>query len=980
MSTYYVDQTLGKDTYNGTTTTINDGAGEGPFKTIAKINSGTPALAAGDSVLFKRGETWREQLTVPSSGTDGSPITFGKYGTTGANPIISGADLVGTWTAYTSPQESGGIFASGMEAASLSDWDAPITTYTTVARDVAAKLNGVYGVSFTATGANNAPFLYKVFSARTSGTVYARTYFYIVSGALSNSKTGIPMLMLGNTAIDKDIWAGITTDGAGAMTLDCRLAPYVGISTGTAISANTWYCLEVAYKIHATEGGGQVWLDGVSKGSNYLQNTSATEITTVGIGPYKYQGMNNGGVVYYDDCKADTSPIGVFSASSDTIWQAAVTTEPEVVAFDGTVGTIVTDFGTLVADKQWYWTGNVLYQYSTSDPDTRYTAPGTEASIRNNGILAANIAYVTVQDIDAKYTQLANVYVLGNVGTHDGWTFSRLNLTGGGGGGGGLYVKAADAVTITDVISNYSDGPGLYLYNVTNSTITDSQGNYANDNSYAGTGIGIFITDGGTACHNLVFTRCTVTGNHDQGFGIAGGANEIRFYNCQATSSGDDGFSTWGTSNDVDFYYCWSTLNGILMTQANPEKGDGYTCHVTNYDVNFYYCVAYLNYDSGWAVGLDSYGKIYNCVAAYNGNVINDVTQPGRANYVINNDATGPLGEMWEMHNCISIGPNPKHLQLSAFDKDLVDLDYNIYYKVGEAVGDSTFCSLTSGTSPDTSWNTYHASYEANSQYIDPVVVSSSDFNLQSASPCRNAGVDVGLTEDYAGNAVANPPDIGAYEYGPVVPTLAATTAMSKITHATASSGGNVTDSGDATITARGVCWNTSTNPTTANSKTTDAGTTGSYTSAITGLTPATTYHAKAYATNSIGTSYGAEVDFTTDTLADISDAVFTVTEATTPVVSSLSDSTVYAGETITITGTSFGVAEGYVRFIWNYATITSWSDTSIVCVVPPFPVAGNLYVGLPTEVWSEGTAYTILAPAGITSGGSVSLGMSIGI
>lgn len=39
------------------------------------------------------------------------------------------------------------------------------------------------------------------------------------------------------------------------------------------------------------------------------------------------------------------------------------------------------------------------------------------------------------------------------------------------------------------------------------------------------------------------------------------------------------------------------------------------------------------------------------------------------------------------------------------------------------------------------------------------------DFQLQSTSPCIAAGVDVGLTLDYAGNPVANPPSIGAYEY-----------------------------------------------------------------------------------------------------------------------------------------------------------------------------------------------------------------------
>ncbi len=97
----------------------------------------------------------------------------------------------------------------------------------------------------------------------------------------------------------------------------------------------------------------------------------------------------------------------------------------------------------------------------------------------------------------------------------------------------------------------------------------------------------------------------------------------------------------------------------------------------------------------------------------------------------------------------------------------------------------------------------------------------------------------------------------------PVVPVLT-TTNVTGITQTTASSGGNVTSDGGASVTARGVCWSTSSNPTTANSKTTDGSGTGSFTSSITGLTANTTYHVRAYATNSVGTGYGNDVQFTT--------------------------------------------------------------------------------------------------------------------
>ena len=71
----------------------------------------------------------------------------------------------------------------------------------------------------------------------------------------------------------------------------------------------------------------------------------------------------------------------------------------------------------------------------------------------------------------------------------------------------------------------------------------------------------------------------------------------------------------------------------------------------------------------------------------------------------------------------------------------------------------------------------------------------------------------------------------------------------------TATSGGNITSDGGATITAREVCWNTSVGPTIANSKTIDGTGTGIFVSSVTGLTAGTIYYIRAYATNSAGTA-----------------------------------------------------------------------------------------------------------------------------
>ena len=90
------------------------------------------------------------------------------------------------------------------------------------------------------------------------------------------------------------------------------------------------------------------------------------------------------------------------------------------------------------------------------------------------------------------------------------------------------------------------------------------------------------------------------------------------------------------------------------------------------------------------------------------------------------------------------------------------------------------------------------------------------------------------------------------------------TTTATSITQTTATSGGEVTIEDGVVITSQGVCWSTSLNPTTADNFTTDGTGTGTFTSSITGLTASTTYHYRAYATNSFGTSYGDEYTFST--------------------------------------------------------------------------------------------------------------------
>ena len=79
---YYVSPT-GNDSNAGTSSSA-------PWKTIAKVQSFQSSLKPGNSVLFQAGGVWSEQLDITNmSGSNGSPITIGAYGS-GAMPVIDG--------------------------------------------------------------------------------------------------------------------------------------------------------------------------------------------------------------------------------------------------------------------------------------------------------------------------------------------------------------------------------------------------------------------------------------------------------------------------------------------------------------------------------------------------------------------------------------------------------------------------------------------------------------------------------------------------------------------------------------------------------------------------------------------------------------------------------------------------------------------------------------------------------------------------
>ncbi len=153
----------------------------------------------------------------------------------------------------------------------------------------------------------------------------------------------------------------------------------------------------------------------------------------------------------------------------------------------------------------------------------------------------------------------------------------------------------------------------------------------------------------------------------------------------------------------------------------------------------------------------------------------------------------------------------------------------------------------------------------------------------------------------------------------PGIPTLT-TTAVTGITRTTAISGGSISDNGGAEIIDRGICWNTSQNPTTGSEKNTSGSGNGSFISSLSGLSPDTKYFVRAYATNKEGTAYGNELTFTTTPVI--------LPELTTDNVTSVTSSAAIGGGTVVSDGGGVITARGVC---WNTSSDPTTSNDKTV-------------------------------------------------
>ena len=440
----------------------------------------------------------------------------------------------------------------------------------------------------------------------------------------------------------------------------------------------------------------------------------------------------------------------------------------------------------------------------------------------------------------------------------------------------GIYVASSNHITLSNNHISHAGltspthpyEQGIYLYHTSDSIVT---GNTTDHN----TCIGIRVVFGGG---NLI-------------------SNNLSFENFSEIETDAAGIELTGSSNNVIFNN---------TTYANEDSGINIYVHPDGTPSSYNYIIGNLSYGNG-DHGIDHNNSPYNTVV---GNTI-------QGNGTVGINFEGEIGTGSHhavVMNNISVGngftpPNGSFGGNMRVDSPSVvgtTLDYNLYNLESATVqiiyDNESYMSLAElhAVVPAQDAN----SDEGNALFVDPVpsvlrgpdpkVVYSipgttGDYHLLFGSPAidsanadapnqplndiEGAGrVDDPLKPD-SGVGVRTYDDLGAFEYQPVATSLplVSTLSVSDITATTAFVHGSLVEVGVPAPIQHGVAWGLAANPTIADNKTEQGAldASGEFTGALTGLSPLTLYHVRAYATNLAGTVYGEDLTFTTLVPAD---------------------------------------------------------------------------------------------------------------
>ncbi|MBI4062752.1 MAG: right-handed parallel beta-helix repeat-containing protein [Elusimicrobia bacterium] len=261
-ASYYIDATSGNDSNSGLSAGL-------AWKSIGKFNSFT--FNPCDNIFLKRGETWKEEMVLPSSGTAGRPIAISAYGN-GNNPVIDGSDIFTGWILETGAiYRKAGVAPSAGQAGIVIQDNAPLI-YRSWNTDVATTFSTATAGSFAFDYNTNIMYVWATDDADPdTHTIHIATRNYCVQAA-SISYVNIENITLQRAAFHCARFASVDNIHINSVVLSqCggRYLPGAGLSAGNGVE----------------------WQDATTNSS--LTNSSVVEMFDTGASPQ----MNNSNFV-----------------------------------------------------------------------------------------------------------------------------------------------------------------------------------------------------------------------------------------------------------------------------------------------------------------------------------------------------------------------------------------------------------------------------------------------------------------------------------------------------------------------------------------------------------------------------------------------------------------------------------------------------------------------------------------------------------
>ncbi len=909
-TTYYVDCNAANDLGAGTSTVT-------AWKTINKVNNST--FQPGDSILFNKGCTWREQLTVPSSGTSGNPITFGAYGS-GAKPVISGADVVSSFKTeninslganFTNNSTDTPVSWWMMDNTSIGESDgsstsANLLTWNGGATASSTSKQGSYSL-FTPTASDKAqvnygsissslPFKATTTAFTVGGWVYVKGNFDTFAQMFSFSDGSSKGFYIqgGSTA---GHFRGRVYSSGGTVTID----------GDNAYATDGWHHVVLRWNGISRSGAGasneiSLWVDGIKQSTTVTR----TSVALVTASPFALIGGTNAAQLY-DEAFMFDLPLtdaqianiynygldGTINGSGRVMYFNTPGFTPSQIFRDGTRLTLASSKAGMLTG-QWWWDSINSRIYLYDDPSGHII----EASRRNNSVDLNTKSYVTFQYLDFEKANLQNFYF------NSGSFVVIDNCIISGAYHQGIYSRNGAAsqniiIQNSNIIWNGSSGitfitgsNGITIKNnsiYNNSQISDNAGG---DFTYNG-GVYFFTTD--NSLGDLVIQNNEVYSN-----GVLPDSSHV---------IGSRGFGIWLDTVNAD-----SGAGGIIShNKVFDNTGDGIRLEHSTYNQVYYNLVYNNNFGitvtDYTPVSESSYNQIYNNVVY--GSVSGGIFVSGASNGLANRSRNNII------KNNIIIGNHPNLQAQYGGENDGTMGSGNVYLYNDFGSQSSNFIQWSYGVYKST-YSSFESAYCgstgcSHSIQSDPLFTNAAggDFTLQSSSPAIDSGIDLGSTYKLGLSPSSVWPssvslldnsingsgwDIGAYVY-PATYSPRSTTAGTmypvfsniKATNITSSSVA-ISFNSDIKTIGTVVYTNTNTIPQNLNSYTLSSSSytpssspvsATSQTITLMNLAPSTTYHFRVK--DSLLPDYSGDYVFTTLGAGNIGTSTPTTTNPTVP-------------------------------------------------------------------------------------------------